>query len=110
MPPDIDPNQVQLALILTAAGATVAATIIAAVIELAKKIPVIGPWVDAKREPGIAVLLSFGLTALAYFGTAKVIDIASGFAAFLAFLAIAGLATKAYDVSATVKASVTSFG
>lgn len=110
MPPDIDPTAFQLSLILTAAGATVAATLIAAVIELAKKLPVIGPWVDAKREPGIAVLLSFGLVIYAYFATTPNVNPVNGFAAFLAFIGVAGLATKSYDVAVSVKASVTGEG
>lgn len=110
MPPDVDPTAFQLALILTAAGATVAATVIAAVIELAKKIPVVGPWIDAKREPGIAVLLSFGLVVYAYLATTPTVDPINGFAAFLAFIGVAGLATKSYDVAVSVKASMTGAG
>lgn len=102
-----DTQAFDLALILTAAGATVAATIIASIIELAKKLPYIGTWIDAKREPGSAVLLSALLTALAYFATVTVPDAFNAFAAFLAFLGIAGLATKAYDVGVSVKATVT---
>ena len=112
MPPDFDPNNLQLALVLTAAGATVSAGVIATLIQLSKKIPVIGPWIDAKREPGVAVLASAALVAVAYLGTTAPADIsiASGFAAFLAFLGIAKLSTAAYDVGVTVKASVSGTG
>jgi hypothetical protein len=98
MPTDVDPA-IQLQTILTAAGATIAAALIAAFIQLAKRIPVLGPWIDDAHEPGVAVLLAAGLTAYAYFVTTPAIDAFNGFAAFVAFLGIAGLATKAYDVA-----------
>lgn len=105
MPPDVDPTNFQLALILTAAGATVAATLIASVIEILKRLPGFGAWLDAGREAGAAVLLSAVLVGYAYLTTTPVPDAASGFAAFLAFVGIAGLAGRAYDVTATIKAS-----
>lgn len=108
MPAEIDPASFQLALLLTAAGATVGATIIASIIEAAKRIPRFGAWLDAGNETTVATLLAFGLTLFAYVSTTPPADIdaASGFAAFLAFLGIAGLAGRAYEAGATVRASL----
>lgn len=100
MPPDIDPgNTAILGLILTAAGATVAATIVASIIEVAKHAPLVGPWLEASttRKQGAALLLSFLLVIYAYVTTTPIVDAVNAFAAFLAFLGVAGLATKAYD-------------
>lgn len=89
-----------LAIVLTAAGATAAAGLIATLIELAKTLPAIGPWIDAKREPGVAVLLSAVLVSYAYLVT-TVPDPVSAFGAFLAFVGIAALASKAHDTVLT---------
>ena len=99
MPSDIDPAQFQLSLILTAAGATVAATIIASLIQVLKRLPGLGGWIDSNREPGLSVLLSGALVGYAYFATTPQLDAANGFAAFLAWIGVAGLAGKAYDVA-----------
>jgi len=94
--------ELDLAMILTAAGATLAAATIASVIQIAKKLPVIGAWIDAKHEPGVAVILSAVLVGYAYLATTPSIDAVNAFAAFLAWIGIAGLAGKTYDVAADV--------
>lgn len=90
-----------LALVLTAAGATVSAALIASVIQIVKRVPTFGAWLDAGREAGAALLLSLVLVLYAALGTITVWDAPTGFAVFLAWVGIAGLATKAYDVAPT---------
>jgi len=98
--PDI-PQNFDLTLVLTAAGATVSAALIASIIEVLKKAPVIGPWVDAKREPGLGVLLSLGLVAYTVAALSLPVDLVSIASYFVAFLGIAALASKAHDLAAT---------
>jgi hypothetical protein len=95
-----------LSVVLTAAGATVSAGLIASVIQLLKLVPVFGPWIDENREPGVAVILSGILVGVAYFGTSTDINILSGFAAFLAWVGIARLATAGYDTAVSVKEAI----
>jgi len=94
-----------LTLVLTAAGATLSATLIASLIQLLKYVPVVGPWLDAKREPGAAVILAGVLVVVAYIGTIASPDLISAFAAFLAWVGIARLATAGYDTAVSVKAA-----
>ncbi len=96
------PANFDLSLVLTAAGATVSAALIASIIEVLKKAPFIGPWVDAKREPGLGVLLSLGLVAYTVTALSLPVDLVSIASYFVAFLGIAALASKAHDVAATV--------
>lgn len=99
MPPTIDPGSLELAAVLTAAGATVAAGLIAAVIQLLKYLPGLGRWLDDQHEALVAELLALLLVVYAFLGTTPVPTFANAFAAFLAFVGIAALATKAYDVA-----------
>ena len=99
MPPDIDPNADVLGLILTAGGAVVAATIIASLIQVVKRVPTLGKWIDANREPGIVLVLSLLVVGFAYVTTTKTFDAFNGFAAFLAWLGVAGIATKSYEIA-----------
>ncbi len=93
-------------IVLTAAGATVSAALIASVIEILKRIPALGPWVDAKHEPAVALLLSFVLVAYSYLLTTPTPDLASAGSAFIAFIGIAGLSTAVHDqVSSTTSSS-----
>lgn len=88
-----------LSIILTAAGATVSAALIASVIQILKRLPGLGGWIDANREPGLAMLLSALIVGYAFVATTPAPDLTNGFAAFLAFVGVAGLAGKAYDVA-----------
>lgn len=88
-----------LAIILTGAGTTISAALIASVIQILKRLPGAGRWIDANREPGLAVLLSALLVGYAFVATTTVPDLLNGFAAFLSWVGIAGLAGKAYDVA-----------
>jgi hypothetical protein len=94
-----DPATFNLAIVLTLAGGVVSAGIIAGIIEVLKKVPGIGPWIDAKREPAVAFGLSFVLVAYAYAVTTTAPDFLNGFGAFLAWLALARLAMASYDVA-----------
>lgn len=96
-----------LAAVLTAGGATAAAAFIATFIQfVVKKLPVIGAWVDADHEPSVVVLLAGVLVAWAYVATAAAIDSVGVFAALLAWVGIAQLATAGYDTARTVQAKI----
>ena len=96
------PENFDLALVLTAAGATVSAALIASIIEVLKKAPVIGPWVDAKREPGLGVLLSLSRVAYTVAALSLPVDLVSIASYFVAFLGIAALASKSHDLASSV--------
>lgn len=102
--PDV-PANFDLTIVLTAAGATVSAALIASIIEVLKQVPVIGPWIDAKREPGAGVVLSFALVAYTVYALGLSLDPVALFSYFVAFLGIAALASKAHDVAATATSS-----
>jgi len=97
-----DLSTFDLHLVLTAPGAVVSAALIASIIELLKRVPVIGPWIDAKREPGFGVLFSLALVAYAVAALALPLDLVSIFGYFLAFIGIAALASKSHDLATTV--------
>lgn len=103
MPPGSE--ELTLQLVLTGAGVTVSATLIASVIEILKRVKPIGAWVDDDHESTLAVIFSAILVAYAELATVSPIDALSAFGAFLAWVGIAGLAGRAYDVAAAVKAS-----
>lgn len=95
----LNPATFDLAIILTAAGATVAAGIIASIIQVLKRTPQVGVLLDAGREGFLATVLSGALVVYAFAALAVPINLTSLFMGFLAFLNIAGLAGKAYDVA-----------
>jgi hypothetical protein len=96
-----------LELILTGAGVTVAATLIASTIEILKRLPGLGSALGSNAGAA-STLLAGVLVVYAYLATATAVEAAGAFAAFLAWVGIAGLAGKAYDVGRTVKGSLTS--
>ena len=112
MPPEFDPATLDLAILLTAAGATVGATIIASLIEAAKRFNItIGPlrirfgeWLDAGNENAASLVLSFGLVLYAYLVTTPDVTPANAFAAFVAFLGVAAISGRAYDAAHATKA------
>ena len=53
-----------LAVVLTAAGATASAALITGLIAIAKQLVVVGPWINADREPTVAFVLSALLVVL----------------------------------------------
>ena len=89
------------ALVLTAAGATASAALITGLIAIAKQLVVIGPWINADREPTIAFILSAVLVVLAVV-SAGVFTPAALFAGFLAWFGIAQIAMGVHD---TVKSA-----
>jgi hypothetical protein len=99
------PANFDLTLVLTAAGATVSAALIASIIEVLKKAPVIGQFIDDKREPGFGVLLSAGLVAYTVAALQLPVDLVSLASYFVAFLGIAALASKSHDLAAKVTSS-----
>lgn len=101
MPDGID--NLTLALVLTGAGATVSAALIASVIEICKRLPGLGSVVAANAA-AVSTLFAFLLVVYAYAATTAVPNPASAFAAFLAFVGIAGLAGKTYDVARSIRA------
>jgi hypothetical protein len=92
MPTDVDPNALTLSLILTAAGVVPAAALITAVVSLLTNFPfVVG------HERQAAFLLSLILVVYAYWALPVPLTGVSGFAGFLAWLAIAKGSTAVYD-------------
>ena len=88
---------------LTAAGATASAALITGLIAIAKQLVVIGPWIQADREPTIAFVLSAVLVAVAVLS----VGMSTPTALFAAFLAWFGIAQIAMGVHDTVKSATT---
>jgi hypothetical protein len=105
--PDLE--SFDLAIILTAAGATVGAALITGFIGILKKLGGVGAWVDASREPMVSFALSALLVAAAYYSTSTLgggtveIGAPSLFAAFLAWYGIAQIAMGVHDTVSTVR-------
>lgn len=107
--PGVDPGAARtiLAGVLTLAGATVTATIIAGIIQLAKGIPTYGALLDAGREYVAVIALWAFLIVYAVLALGLPTDLVSIFGYFLAWLGGAKLSTGAYDLAATAKAKLT---
>lgn len=82
-----------LALVLTAGGAVASAALVSGVIELLKQLIEFG----AQGARLLAFGLSAALVVVAYIGTAVPLDVANGFAGFLAWYGIARLSMAVYD-------------
>ena len=91
------------AVVLTAAGATASAALITCLIAITKQLVVVGPWIDAAREPTVAFVLSAGLVIVAVVSVGTFTAEAL-FAAFLAWFGIAQIAMGVHD---TVKSATT---
>ena len=91
------------AVVLTAAGFTASAALITGLIAIAKQLVVVGPWIDAAREPTIAFVLSAVLFIVAVLSVGTFTAEAL-FAAFLAWFGIAQIAMGVHD---TVKSATT---
>jgi hypothetical protein len=98
-PTPFDPQTVDIALVLTAAGVPIFAAVIAAVIQLMKRIPVVGPALDNGKEAVLAMVFAAVVVALGFESADVPIGIVSLFGAFLAWVNLATFATKAYDVA-----------
>jgi hypothetical protein len=90
-----------LAVVLTAAGATASAALITGLIAILKQLVIVGPWIDAAREPTIAFVLSAVLVVLAV-ASVGTFTAEALFAAFLAWFGIAQIAMGVHD---TVKSA-----
>lgn len=100
-----------LAIVLTAAGATVGAALITGLISILKRLGAVGSWIDANREPTVSFVLSALLVAAAYYSTSTlgggemVVDATSAFAAFLAWYGIAQISMGVHDTVTTLRPS-----
>lgn len=93
--------------ILTLAGGTAASALIAGVIELIKRLPGVGTFVDAGREYVLSLGFSAALVAYAAAATGYALNAVSGFGLFLAWYGLAKLAGSAYDEAAGLKKKLT---
>jgi hypothetical protein len=106
--PDIGADGFTLALVLTAAGATVGGALITGIIGMLKKLGGLGAWIEASHEPLVAFILSAVLVIVAYsstltqFGGDGALSIEGGFAAFLAWYGIATIAMGTHAVTSSV--------
>ena len=91
-------------LVLTAGGAAASAVFLAGVIELAKRLPGIGPRLDAGKEAWASVVGAAILVSYAAWATGYVVDPVSIGGLFLAWLGIARLATASYDTAKALTA------
>jgi len=99
-------EDISLAVVLTAAGATLSAALIASVIQVVKKVPALGPWLDAEHEALASYVLAAGLVVWAVIGVGQEISALTLFTDFLAWLGIAKLSGAAYDSALDVKAAM----
>jgi len=96
-------EELDFAIILTAAGATAAAAVITGLIAMLKRLVGVGKWINAGNEPTVAFLLSAILVVIAFWNVGE-FSPATGFAAFLAWYGIAQIAMGVHD---TVKSVTT---
>ena len=99
-------EELTFAVVLTAAGATASAALITSLTAIAKQLVVIGPWIDAAREPTVAFVLSAVLVIVAVLSVGTFTPEAL-FAAFLAWFGIAQIAMGVHD---TVKSATAGGG
>lgn len=99
-PSVFDPQTFDLGLILTAAGVPVAAGVIAAFIQVLKRIPFIGAALSTQNGARTA---NIGLCAVivgwAAAATHVELTLVSGFMLFLAWLNLVGFTDKAYEIA-----------
>jgi hypothetical protein len=98
-PGTFDPQGLDFGLLLTAAGAPVAAAIVASVIQAAKRIPTFGKWLNADNEIVLSMVLAAGVIGYAFSAIAVPVTMASLAMAFLAWLNLIAITSKAYDVA-----------
>lgn len=96
-----------LDLVLTAGGAVASSALITGLIQLLKKLPGLGDFLDGGRESLAAFLFSAALVATAFAATATTKDIAHGFGAVLAWYGIARLSMGIYDDATKQPGSLT---
>lgn len=94
-----DPSSFDLSIILTMAGGTIAAGLIAYLIEVVKRTPGFGAWLENGHEVTVSLILSVVLVVYAAVATHVPLTLVSAFSVFLAWLGIAGLSTKVHDIT-----------
>lgn len=93
----IDVNALTLAVVLTAAGAVGAATLITGIVSQLKRLPGLGAILDRGNEPTAVLGLSALLVAAAYVSTLGTVSAEGIFAAVVAWYGIAELAMSIHD-------------
>jgi hypothetical protein len=88
----VDPQSIDFALLLTAAGIPVAGAIVASVIQVAKRLPGV-----EGHESVISIIFAAVLIAIAFSTTGAALTVTSAFMAFLAWVNLAGFTSAAYD-------------
>lgn len=96
---DLDPQASRqiLEAVLTLAGGTIAGAIIAQVIQVLKRLS--PNWLENGHEYIVNLLLSGILVVYAALATGYTFDLVSSFGLFIAWLGLAGLTAKGYDVT-----------
>lgn len=107
-PSVFDPQTFDLSLVLTAAGVPIAGGIIAALIQILKRVPVFGAWLATENNARFANIVL--CAALVVYATAAVgipLTLVSGFMLFLAWINLVGFTDAAYGVAPdSVKAAL----
>ena len=98
-PSVFDPQQFDLGLILTAAGVPIAGAIQATLIQILKRVPAFGPWLDSGKEAALNIVLSAALVAYAAAAIAVPLTLVSGFMLFLAWINLAAFTSVAHNVT-----------
>jgi len=98
---NLDPQQSRAILeaVLTLAGGTVAGAILAQLISVLKRLGGFGTWIENGHEYVVNLVLSALLLGYAAAATGYAVDLVSGFGLFIAWLGLAGLTDKAYQVT-----------
>lgn len=99
--------ELNLAIVLTAAGAVASSALVTGLIQLVKQLPRIGPVLDNGNEKWAAFGLSAALVTFAALASGFVTDATTAFAAFLSWYGIATLSMGIYDDATAVKATIT---
>lgn len=102
----LDPAQANaiLGATLTTAGAVVASTIVAAIIQVLKSLRGFGAWLEGDHEYVLAIVLDGALIGYAAWATGYAINAVSGFGLLLAWLGLVKLTGTAYDTVVAAKA------
>lgn len=100
-------DELSLAVVLTAGGAVAASALITGFVQILKKLPGIGNFLDAGRESLAAFLLSAALVTTAFVATTVEKNAVTGFGAVLAWYGIARLSMGIYDDATSKPGSLT---
>lgn len=87
--------------VLTPQGIVAFAALIATIIQIAKRVPNFGAWLNANREPTAVLVISVALVIFSALAAENRWNLDRAFQYFMSWISIAGLSTKAYDVAPT---------